>query len=794
MKHSIITVSAIALSASLAGGAMSQETDTQDTARTLNTVTVTARKKDESVQDVPISIYVTSGADIEESGVKGLEELSQTLPAVNISKGGASDQLYVRGIGSGFNGGFEQAVGTYVDGVYYGRSRNTRSIFMDVERLEVLKGPQTTFFGNSSIGGALSIVTRDPGSEYGGNASILYTPDFGETDLQAGVDVPLSDTFRVRLAGRKYDTDGFYTNTVPGAADVGTFDDWGFRATAVWDATSDLTIKLKYGTGASDTNGQFAADVYDCPVPAGQLGAPPPRPCPANLANFPVGDPSRFDDQIDFRSQSGGIEPTTSEFDTFSLAIDYAFETVDFTSITAFNQFEQREVQDLDQGPDRIFNANQFDGFESFSQEFRLASTNSSRFEWLIGAYYYEQDVDFDALLQPYFIPPVAGGFGVADNATTFLANFTDSNSSDESYSIFASGTYDLADTFRVNLGLRYTDLQKSWDNENYWVTFNDPRGVYTYDRPLTQVTIPFPGFATPSPRTVGTPLSFSKFLPSIGFEWDVGSDGLLYGDYRQGFKGGGFDLTTRSVIADGSNIDDFAFGEEEVDSYELGYKGLFLDGRLKTNANLFYSEYTGVQQSVLDAATFVFSVDNAAASSTQGLELELAYEPINGLLFSADATFMEAQFDEFIGACSEFQNQTLTCPNAGGVVGAQDLSGNETTFAPSYSGNIRAKYDTDIGDWGLTIDGRIFLSDSYHIQSDFDPRIEVDAFERVDLRVALAPPTFNGTDWEFAIVGKNLTDEKVSNFCNDLSASPGSYRCSLNPPASVALYAGVKW
>ena len=794
MKRTILTASAIALTASLASYAVAQDAAEEPEARTLNTVTVTARKKSESVQDVPLSISVTTGEDIEKSGVKGLEELSQQVPAVNISKGGASDQIYVRGIGSGFNSGFEQAVGTYVDGVYFGRSRATRSSFLDLERLEVLKGPQTTFFGNSSIGGALSIVTRDPGTEFGGNASALYNLEYGETDFQAAVDIPVSDTLRFRVAGRKYDADGYYDETSPGAADLGQYDDWGLRVTGLWEPTDNFDVRVKFATGNSDGNGAFAADVINCPVPAPLPGAGGTRPCNFNLNQFPVGDPRRNDNALDFRSQASGIEPVESDYDNWNITANYDFGDIVLTSVTGINEFTAYTAQDLDQSVGVNFQANQQDEFESFSQEFRLASDGDGRLNWLAGVYYQDIEVYTADILVPYFIPPVAGGFGVADGTNTFLGNFTQSDTEDSTTSVFVSGIYDLTDRFRIDVGLRYTEIEKDWVNENFWAVINDPNAVYQYDTPLTPVSIPFGGFATPNAPATADTLSFDEFLPSFGLEFDVGEDGLLYANYRRGFKAGGFETLQRAVAADGSNINDFAFGPEEVDSFEAGYKGILMDGRLRANVNLFYSDYTGVQQSVLNASTFNFSVENAAASETSGVEIELDYDVTDNFEVRFNTTLMDAKFSDFIGACNEFQNQTGTCPNALGATGAQDLSGHETTFAPGYSGNLRAIYNTDIGDWGLEIDGNLFFTDSYFIQSDFDPATEVDAHEKFDLRVTLLPPAAQNFDWELSLVGKNLTDEETAFFCNDLPASPGSYRCSLNPPRSVSLQASVNF
>ena len=607
----------------------------------------------------------------------------------------------------------------------------------------------------------------------------MYTPDFEESDVQAAVDIPASDRFRLRLAGRKYDTDGYYDNTNTGGNGPG-FDDWAARMTAEWEPSDRADITLKYLTGESGGISPFAADVYDCPVDPSLPGAPAARPCPANLAAFPAGDPSRFDGRIDYRSQTSDADRTESEFDATNLTINYQFDSVILTSVTGVNSNEQRETQDLDNSELFVFHANQYDEFDQFSQELRLTSITDSRLSWMAGVYYHDLEVDYEVFLSPYFIPPVAGA-NAADPATT-LSNRYRGDQDETTTSAFATITYDMSDVWRLNVGLRYIEVEKDLVAENVWVLHD---GV---DQRLSRETAvptapPFPGFATPfGPESYS--LSQDDLLPSLGIEWDVSDRGMLYATFTQGFKAGGFNIGLRAPL---DPVKPF-FDEETVDSFELGYKGSWPAYNLAANFNAFYSDYEGVQQSVLNATTFVFSVANAAASSTRGLEADFRWGATDNFVLSGELTFLDAQFDEFIGACSEFQNQTGTCgvDVNGMMVQAQDLSGHETTFAPSFSGTLRGTYDTETaGGWGITVDGSVFFTDEYHIHSDFDPRILVDSFERIDLRIAIRPP---GDRWEFSVVGKNITDTERPFFCNDLSASPGSYRCSLNPPASVSL------
>lgn len=199
---------------------MAQET-TSETAstRTLDVVTVTATKREESLQDVPIAVSVLGGDNLAANAISTLEDATALIPNVTVAEGGVADSIFVRGIGSGVNLGFEQSVGTFIDGVYYGRSRSSRNPFFDLERVEVLKGPQSTLFGKNTIAGAFNITSRRPTDSFEGRILTSYEPEFDGRALEAIVSGPLADGVSVRVGGRYYETDGYIENTFTGAND-----------------------------------------------------------------------------------------------------------------------------------------------------------------------------------------------------------------------------------------------------------------------------------------------------------------------------------------------------------------------------------------------------------------------------------------------------------------------------------------------------------------------------------------------------------------------------------------------
>ena len=732
----------------------------------LEEVVVTAQKRTESLQDVSVSVAVTTGEQLIESGVKDFEILSQQIPAINISKGGASDQMYIRGIGSGFNAGFEQAVGTYIDGIYVGRSRGTRASFVDLAQIEVLKGPQSLYFGNSSIAGALSLTTLSPTDEFGGHFTALWAPDHGESNFEGAVNIPISDELKVRIAARKYDIDGYVRNTTIGE-DVGESDDILIRGSVLWEPNDKFSALLKYTYSESDRTAPFMKEIVNCPSTFGTLN--PLASC--NIQGVLI------DNTLNFALQGGGDDFTKSDMHMFSANYSYDFDNFTITSVTGYVENEQRELQDLDSGPLFNFNANQNDNLEQFSQEIRLSSDTGGKFEWMAGFYYQEGDVDYTAALGPRFIPapPLLGAIAAAQVNGRELAALESHAQEETTISAFGSVTWSVTHAARLILGVRWIDVEKDYDKSSTWGEFSD--NTFTRSS-VVPVAFPVPGFFGVVAGNISTSESWDDVLPTVILEYDLTGDKMTYFSFSQGFKAGGFDFSSRNAsITPG-------YDAELVDTFEVGFKGDFLDRRMRANIAAFYSDYTDVQESVLDPVTFTFNVGNAAAVETYGVEFDAQFAATDMLELSANVVIMEAEYKEFIGSCSVFLTNQGLCPNDVGP-GGRDLSGHETKFSPSYSGFISATYSIPVfGNYMLTVEPDLYFTDSYFIQGDFDPFTQQDDYVRLNLRLAVG--SLDGK-WELALVGKNLNDEDTIFFANDLPGSAGSYVQSLNRERSFA-------
>ena len=737
-----------------------------------NEIVVTAQGRQERLQDVAVSVQVVTGESLVKEAIPDFGQLSQQLPAVNVSKGGASDQMFIRGIGSGFNGGFEQSVGTYVDGIYLGRSRASRAALIDIARIELLKGPQTTFFGNSSIAGAINVATQtpDPGGKVSGYVSALTDFEHGERNFEGAINLPIGDSFALRVAGRKYDLDGYVRNTFLNR-DAGGYDELFFRAVAVWEPSSSFRATARYTYGDSYQDSTFVKEVINCDqtgpgIPAGRPGSS----CVVNAGNF--------DNTLDYRIQSGSPEFSTGKYHVAALELGLDTGPVIVTSTTGYVNTANRDLMDLDSGPFYNFVTNQYDSLEQFSQEIRFASEQGRTIEWIGGLYYQTGKVDFDGQQAPYFVAaaPFQNAITAAAAAGRFLAANSKRVQDETTMSGFVSATFNASDTFRIAAGLRYIVVDKEADFLIQWARYSDG----TLDRnSLTPVAPPFPGFVTVG--SASRKGSWNDILPSVNVEWDAAPDTMFYASFSQGFKAGGFDFASRV----GNSIP--RFEEETVNSYELGVKAQLADRTLTINADFFYMDYAGVQQSVLaPGGGLNFIVSNAAASSSRGVELDLTYRPSRNLRFGANVTYMDAQFDEFLGACSEFQIRSALCPT-----GFQDLSGKPTTFAPKFSGLFKIDYTLELGSVAIDFAPQLYVTDSYFLQADLDPFNQQESYARFDMRVALRDID---EKWELALIGKNLNNTKVMFFSNDLPGSAGSYMVGLSRPRSIALQGRLKF
>jgi iron complex outermembrane receptor protein len=363
----------------------------------LEEIIVTAQRREQTLQEVPISVRVMPGAKLEQAGLERLEEIQAYIPNLTMSETGVGNNIYVRGIGSGINPGFEQSTAMFVDGVHYGRGQLYRAPIFDMQRVEVLRGPQSTLFGKNSIAGAISMTTRSPAREFGGSIGLSYVPEFGEREATAVITGPISDALAGRLSFRTREADGHLRNTFLNRDEPGRSEGTG-RLQLRWDVSDVLSLGIKYEQNNFDINGRQVEIIDDVAFggPLGYFGmltvpsAVPLQFAPDNTTVVLSGfgqDPSVLDTDQDFDRTANG-DYSNNDSDNFTVRATYELGDMELTAISSSLSYEFSELCDCDFSGANGFNVFLDEEYEQFSQEIRLESPVGERIEWLAGLHY----------------------------------------------------------------------------------------------------------------------------------------------------------------------------------------------------------------------------------------------------------------------------------------------------------------------------------------------------------------------------------------------------------------------
>ncbi|MEE4110793.1 MAG: TonB-dependent receptor [Halieaceae bacterium] len=721
----------------------------------LEEVIVTARKREESLQSVPISISVVDGEWIVDNAVRTFEQLSYSVPNFTVNESPIDTNIFIRGIGSAENQGFEQSVGLFSDGVYWGRARQARSPFFDVERIEVLKGPQGILFGKNTTAGAVSITTARPTAEPSARAGIYYEPDADERVVEGVISGPLSESLRGRLAVRGADMDGWLVNTAI-SADEPSREEVFVRGSLEWDISPDVDATFRLEHGELDVEGS-TMQITEV-GPWGDL-----------FARF---DPA-FEADFDDRRSVGGtgifVQPESSDTDstTASVTLNWYTEPFTLTSITGYTTYDFADVFDADISAlpqaQKLFSSD----FEQWSQEVRLLSpaADAGGIDWITGVYWQTSDLDVQtrddidlALLQA----PAGSRYYVTGQTSDLFA-------------VFGQATWHMTDRWRITGGLRWVDEEKDAGR------FLDVTNLGT-TQPNPALEPFFAAALGTFPHDLEGNRSEGQVLPSLVVQWDATDSGMLYASYSKGFKGGGFDEQLTS-----GDPDDWEFEDETVDTYELGAKWSPAGGRAALNVALFRSEYSDLQVSAFDGLAG-FVVGNAADATSEGVELDGSWAVTPNLRLGGAVAWLDARYESFENAaCTASQS---TAHEMAGLPSPclQDLSGSEPLYSPDWSGNLYASHEATFGRggrWMLRTRLEANFTDSFFVTQDLDPNLEQDGFMKLNLRFGLVSLAHG---WEIALVGKNLTDELTTSFGNDVPILTGAFFKFADRPRTVGI------
>jgi iron complex outermembrane receptor protein len=593
--------------------AWAQDTgDQEDTTRKLGPVTVTAQRREEDLLDVPLSVTAIGSERLELTGAVDITSIQRSTPnaTIEVARGSNSTLIaFIRGVGQQDPlWGFEPGVGLYVDDVYIARPQGAILDIFDVERVEVLRGPQGTLYGRNTIGGAIKYVTKP----LGGEPDLKVKANLGsysQADVIVSGSTPLSDTFAVGGAIAKYTRDGYGKNLNTGAEHYNK-DLLAYRLSAEWTPTDDFSLRFAYDKSEDDSNAKHGH-----------------RLLPSADGTIPV-----TSDVYDTRAGIG--DDNSVETEGYSLTAQWDVnDIVTLKSITAYREGSTITPIDFDALPQPDFDVPAYYNDDQFSQEFQLLYNNGP-LSGVAGIYYLDGNADgaFDVILSSLGLSIYQGGAQEKEN-----------------FSIYGDFTYELNDKWSVSLGGRYTEDKTTADVlREAWLGL----GTGSFD-PSNTTSV----FLVTQTDYQGVERKDDQFTPRVSVSYKPTDDLNLYATYAQGFKAGGFDPRAREDL-DPTGLSRQGFGPEQVDSYELGMKGSFFDDSLLLNTAVFFADYTDQQITVQSGAdtdndgvndTFVSSVFNAGASEYKGLEIEGTWFATDNLTLFATLGYIDAQINEIL-------------------------------------------------------------------------------------------------------------------------------------------------
>jgi iron complex outermembrane receptor protein len=720
-------VSIISLGLSCALDASTAGAQQPATGPAIEEVVVTARRREENLQDVPMAVTALTNQTLALRGAPDLTDVAQVVPSVTIEPSRATNSTltaFIRGVGQQDPlAGFEQGVALYVDDVYIARPQGALLDIYDVERIEVLRGPQGTLYGRNAVGGAIKYVTRPLSSEPEFSIRGSYG-SYNQLDLVGTASLPVTDAFRIGGAVASLTRDGYGKNRTTGAEHYNK-DVLAYRVSLEFAPSDSWLIRASY----DNTNDKSNPVAGYRPFPGAVSGAPVLDDLRDTLSGAPISQSTAFihgNNEVEAEGGRLGIDWTIN--DRFTLR-----------SITAYRDDNTESVIDFDSLPTMDFEGPVIYDNEQFSQELQLLF-GSQRWHAVFGAYYLDASAknDFDIILG-LLAPP----FGV----TSYTGGKVDT----EAWSVFADATYDFTDRWSLSLGGRYTDDKRSADifRANY-------------------LGVGSPFFGRPSAVRLAVTSdyeasrSYSDFSPRINLSYEINEDVSTYIGYSQGFKAGSFDPRGANLVTPEVTK---GYEPETLDSYEAGLKASWLNGRARTNVAVFYSDYQDMQipgslgvdsngDGVNDS--FVGAVTNAGKAEISGVEFEGTVFLTDNLSAQASVSLLDPKIKEWLVAGSNVadQRRIQNTPETMTYLGVNyrlDLFGGAL--------NLRA-------DWS-------YKSEIVQFETPA-PIIDQEAYDLFNASIVWQSPQEN---WSVGLYGRNLSDEdvKTAGYCFGAGGCPST-------------------
>ncbi len=729
--------------------------------RQLDEVVVTAQKRSQNIKEVPISVSTISGDDLKDLNVENMNDLSKVTPNLKISADGVYNVISIRGLGSGVNGGFDQSVGIFIDDVYYSSPQRLIAAMFDIERIEVLRGPQGTLFGRNTIAGAISIHTGTVDHEWG----LKIDSTMGELDWNKHtliVNAPIvEDVLATRLAGQYFKRDGHVYDRLFDTPN-GTQTLKSLRAKFRYTVSDDLDFE--FTVQHQDSLGKGQGDQYHH-VPDEWL------------TFFRVFDPQTEQNLDDYAHAtnfySGGNAIT---YDYLGKA-NFRMLGHDWVFLTAYSENESVGGVDADFGPSPMILGLGGGNAETINSELRIVS-DPGTIEYVAGLYYFWNDkynlTDIvvapflgTGVVQDLLVPealqaltaglfPIIGPFNQETRRTEFaqVAN---------SYAIYGQATWNIGEKLSLIAGARFSMDEKELDFVATHYTVGDQPGP----APVQEQLLNAEEFDVQDTR------DDTSFTPKLSAIYRITDEINIYATWAQGFKAGGFNAAASNLNGE------LQFEPEFSNTYEAGVKGDYFGGAARFNVGFFRTEFEDLQVSVFNGLDFV--VDNAAEAISQGIEIDGMMLLPAGFLLTTTFSWLDAYYESFPeGPC---QTQAYTESSDDGDF--CDLTGAPLAGTPEFQFTLGVNYLNQLGNmpFDLIVGVDYYWQDDVLFSTDQDPEDFQEAYALVGARIGLRDD--NGI-WSFTIFGRNLTDETVLISSFDVPLFAGAHVGSVEPPRTI--------
>lgn len=768
-----------------------EEQEADDEKSDNEVITVTAQKRTQRLQDVPMAINAFTENELKDLGISSAVDIANAIPNVELnSAGGNGNQIItIRGIGlNDFSLNNTPTTSVHIDEIPLSSNAMTNFSVFDIQQVEVLKGPQGTLFGRNSTAGVINFITVKPSEDTEG----FITATFGNYEtfnLEGAIGGALTDNLSARVSFKSETSDeGFQTNTNPNASftENGAVDRWAGRLQLLWTG-EDTTILAKFHAGGDTSEpwlpqgeGMLGADGVPCA--SGQVGRPDPSECFID-GFFGASYQGISDTDGDVNSGSYDFEPKSDdEYSGFSLRVDHEFEFATFTSLTGADNFRYRHQVDLDGVAGQNLQEiapfvgmtvndtwqqanilNQLEDFEvdQFTQEFRLTSKGDNDLSWLVGFFYASEDIknttgygsdNFGLFARS---PDFGYGADIENTGAIFNHEFEQENTS---YAVFVQLDYALSPETNISFGTRYTRDDKEFVDQSYGLDDAGNRAVKM-----------FPYAVDPNDQTVyRQEIDFSNVSWKVGIDHKIEDEWMIYTSISDGYKSGGF-----PGVIPFSEIDVAPYKEETIMAYEAGTKLSMLDQAIRLDISAFYYDYQDMQ-GVFGTAEGFDKLTRMGDAEVTGIEIAGTWRLTDSLTWRLGAALLD----------TEISNSALDAVDALG--NPTTFDGNQLSHAPEQSATTSLNWSEEVSDdlW-LTVQVNAAYKSDFFLRYDNDPSSEWDKSSLVlGTRITLS----NVDDtWSIALWGRNITDEEIPTY-QSFSLAKQDHFVFYNQPSTFGI------